>query len=296
MTSLIIHPDVARHRERIAQLRRQLAELFDEYIRLTFDELPALRHRYNELFGELERKIQTQTLELTQRKRMVQLFALKLDRGQEIDVKMVDLVLKVVKGEFREIRSRMNRSMHVGGRRGSQHHAAAQEDSPRERAHEARRLYRQLARHLHPDARRNHDDLANHYWHLVQQAQMRDDLPLLRTLVHLVTEMEDRSVPSLASMETEERRLQRAIEHERRRVLQLTEGEPYSIREGLDDEAWISGHRAALEGELAEIESEIAKCNRFLDPIFSSVDLSGGPLPEQDLWNDWVERMYFNNR
>jgi predicted nuclease with TOPRIM domain len=89
--ALIIHPEVAERRRRIEALRRKLAELFDEHARITFEELPVLRSRYDELFGALERRTQERMLDLRQRKRMVELFALKIDRGQTLDAKMVEL-------------------------------------------------------------------------------------------------------------------------------------------------------------------------------------------------------------
>jgi hypothetical protein len=63
----------------------------------------------------------------------------------------------------------------------------------------------------------------------------------------------------------------------------------------MSDERWVASRRYALEGDLAGIEREIAKCDRFLAPI-----LSGGKMPSpetvRNIWSSFVEDMYLNNR
>lgn len=292
MSSLIIHPDVLRRRQRIETLRMELAELFDDYLRLTFNELPALRHRYGELFGAIEKRTQERMLELRQRKRMVELFAIKLDRGQKLDAKMVELVMRAVMNENGEVRARMNRAM----RHRDPREAAPSVEGPNVRAAQGRELYRRLARRLHPDARGGNDPISRSYWDVAQQAYLRGDLDLLRALDHLVYEMGAGSALPAAALDAEERRLDDAIRSERRRLNTVRETEPWTLRDALFDEAWIAGRRAHHEAELAEIEQEIGACNAFLDPIFESVRANEPPDVVENLWSDFVERMYLSGR
>jgi len=76
----------------------------------------------------------------------------------------------------------------------------------------------------------------------------------------------------------------------------LKEGEPYTLREKMMDDAWVAERRAELERELAVIEVEIEKCNRFLDPILESAKASSPPELAKDIWSTWVESMYINHR
>jgi hypothetical protein len=290
--SLILHPEVVRRREKIDALRMELAELFDEYVRISFEELPALRHRYNELFGAIEKQTQERMLDLRQRKRMVELFALKLDRGQKLDAKMVELVMRAVQNESGEVRTRMNRALRYrddGAPR-------SPDDAPRKRALQAREIYRRLARRLHPDAKGGDDPVARRYWDVVQEAYIRLDLEMLAALDHLVYEMGAGNVLPVAALDAEERRLVEAIRAERRRLGAIRDTEPYTIRLHLRDEAWIRERHAHHQRELDEITEEIAACNRFLDPIFESVKASGEPAVVESLWNDFVERMYLSGR
>ncbi|HVK40343.1 MAG TPA: J domain-containing protein [Candidatus Kapabacteria bacterium] len=289
---MIIHPDVLRRRERIGALRMELAGLFDEYVRLSFDELPALRHRYGELFGALEKRTQERMLELRKRRRMVELFAIKIDRGQRLDAKMVELVMRAVMNENGEIDARVNRTMRSRDRlRG-----APADETPRARATQGRDLYRRLARRLHPDARGGADPIARRYWDVVQAAYLRGDLDMLRALDHLLYEMGSGSRLPADALVAEEDRLEQTIRAERRRLNTLRETEPYTLRDALHDERWVDERRRHHEAELDGIEQEIAACNAFLDPIFESVRTNEPPHVVENLWSDFVERMYLSGR
>jgi hypothetical protein len=302
VSSLILHPDVTRLQRRIAELRQHLAERLDEHIRLSFEELPKLRDRYADLFGELERTIQERTLERSQRKRMVELFALKLDRGQKLDARMVELVMKAVGNEFATLRSRVDHALGAEdrrrtGRRRPAREEESQEGTPRQQAEELRGLYRRLAKRLHPDVRRTADELTRTYWDLVQKGYHRGDLQLLRTLENVVDSVGDHGPhPGSTALAAEEERLEGAIRREETRIDALKEGEPYVIREKMKADAWIAERRAGMEGELAEIEEEIDRCNRFLDPILESAKAASPPEIANDIWSTWVESMYFNGR
>lgn len=297
VTSIILHPEYAGRGRRIEALRLELAEVFDRHIELRFDVLPALRARYEQIFGELERQVQTRTLDRSRRRRMVELFALKLDRGEKLDARIVELVMKAVGAEFQRISDRAERT-HGERRRASAGRPAAarEEDSPRTRADECRRLYRQLARRLHPDLCGADNALTGRYWHLAQEGYLGHDLQLLRSITHLVSEVARETPTGPDAFVAEEKRLRRSIDAERAQIESLTIAEPYSIREDLDDEQWTAERKRAFEQELAAIETEIEKCNGFLDPILATAKDASPPAVARDIWANFVETMYINNR
>jgi hypothetical protein len=294
---ITLHPATIARRTHIEELRRELADAFDRHIALTFELLPQLRARYEELFGELEREVQSRTLERSRRRRMVELFALKLDRGEKLDARMVELVMKAVGAEFGRIEARAERRAGEMQRRQGRRPASADaEESPRARADEGRRLYRQLARRLHPDARGGEDELARRYWHLAQEGYLRGDLQLLRALVHLVSEVDVVYHTGIDALAAEEKRLAAAITAERARIDAITIAEPYTIRDMLEDPEWAAARRRSFEEELEGIDREIEKCNGFLDPILATAKDASPPAVARDVWANFVETMYFNNR
>ncbi len=305
--SIVLHPDTLQVRERIALLRTELQAAFNERITLSFEVIPRLRDRYHELFGDLEMQMQERTLEASERRRMVELFSLKLDRGQKLDAKTVELVMKAVRNEFGRIRTRMQQSFSDERRRQADdawtpspfiNHTGSAEmngGSAKRRAEEARDLYRHLAKRLHPDASREAGERERNYWDLVQKGYNRHDLPLLRTLKHLVETLEERQTDVLAELQQEEHRLDAAVRAERAQLESLMRDEIYRMRRGMGDDRWVADHRLELEHEIAGVQEEIAKCDRFLAPILSG-QKSPPPNTVQSIWSSFVEDVYINSR
>ena len=88
----ILHHEHAVHRRRVEALRAELAEAFDTHMALTFEILPALRVRYEEIFASWSARCSHVRWSAAGRRRMVELFALKRDRGEKLDARMVELV------------------------------------------------------------------------------------------------------------------------------------------------------------------------------------------------------------
>jgi hypothetical protein len=296
----ILHPDIIERRRQIAELRHSLASAFDKRIHLDFDVVPALRHRYTELFGRLEGKMQERTLDLNQRKRMVELFALKIDRGEKLDAQMVQLVMKAVANQFGEVRGRVQRGVAQDKRRQEHGQAHMQTDAegltPVQHERESHRLYRRLAWRLHPDSLKDNDALSRKYWDLVQDGYHRGDLPLLRTLNQLVADVGQDYGVGVDALAMQQRKLHSALRSEERRIERITSTEPYTLRHKLEDVDWIAARRAELEKELDGIEAEITTCNDFLDPILEIAKDASPPEIANDVWTNFVETMYINSR
>jgi hypothetical protein len=301
-----LHPEALIYRSRIAKLREELQDTFNERIYLSFELFPRLRDRYAERFGDLEHLMQERTLEMSERRRMVELFSLKLDRGQKLDMKTVDLVMKAVRNEFARVRSRMQAAFSAQRRKEvddawrpspfiEHGREGAGNASARRRADELRELYRMLVKRLHPDARRS-GGLADHdYWNLVQRGYLLGDLPLLRTLAHLVETLGEGESGATLDPFSEERRLRSALRAEQAQIDSLRRDDIYQMRDELDNDRWVSARRAAMQADVDALEIEIAKCDRFLAPILSG---QKAPPPEivKSIWSSFVEDMYINSR
>lgn len=278
-------------------------------MRITFEELPSIRYRYTELFGDLEREIEQKTLEMSERKRLVELFALKLDRGQKLDEKMIELTMKAVYKEFERIRMRVLRETGKAQRKAEGSGwwipdtttiADSNENAhPRRRKEELRTLYRRLAKRLHPDTGNGADRLTETWWDLVQRSYERGDLNALQTMVNIVETAggpKEIRNPSLHQLEEEEKRLERALGTEEERLRGLKEQEPYTLKEMLHNEAWIAEKRSALTAELQSIGEETAKCDKFLAPILAGKGEDVRPETVQTLWSNFLEDVYLSGR
>ncbi len=295
-------------RRKVVLLKNELASLLAERMRLTFEELPALRYRYTELFGAIEREVEQKTLEMSERKRLVELFALKLDRGQKLDRKMVELTMKAVLNEFRKIRGQVDRMSRNEERRAEGNgfripgisDTQTTDDPAARTAHrrrELRDLYRKLAKRLHPDRCREPDELTRIYWEMTRTGYERGDLDLLRMLCNVVETGIGSIIDGRAMSPAEEAvRLIELIDREKKRLQEMRKSEPYNIREKFDDGEWIARKKRNLEEQLAGIEREIEKCDRFLAPIMGDGEEEIDPQSVRKTWNSFVEDVYLSGR
>lgn len=308
MTALILHPKTVDLYRRRDALRAELAGLLRQRLHLLFEELPALRYRYTELFGPLERAIEEKTLEMSERKRMAELLILKLDRGQTLDAKTIALTMKIVYNEFQRLRTQVERmagkqqrtegrGFHfVEGRaEGTERLTHAEID--RRHRDDIRRLYRTLAKRLHPDRNGDHDPLRAAYWEMTRNAYDRRDLDLLRTLANVVV-TGPALMPSNAPAGVAEEivNLLDVVAKERVRLLELRGSEPYATREKFDDERWVAAKQEGLRRRLEELEKEVKRYDELLAPILSRSGDLVRPENVPDLWSNFLEDVYLSGR
>jgi len=290
-------------REEIGSLRAELARLFDERLTIEYEQLPTLRSRYAELFGDLERTLQLRALELSERRRIVELISLKLDRGQKLDDRTIDLVVRSVRTEYGRVRARLHAASWSGGgteerdsRPGrSVPRSADGSDRRRERrADEVRMLYRTLVRRLHPDVVGADQDLRR-TWDMVQRAYASHDIDLLRNLVVLGKAVTADLPTDVHALELEVVSLRRSIAVEEQHLADSRESELYAMKDRLTDESFVLAHRRAKEEEVGALEESIGKCDAFLTGVLKGKRI---PAPDElrETWTDFVENVYINNR
>lgn len=310
MSHLIVHPQTIALRKHVHALHTTLGNLVRKRIHLTFEELPAIRYRYATLFGSLEREIEQRTLEMSERKRLVELFALKLDRGQTLDSKTIELTMKVVYKEFENIRSRVMRETAKAAKKADgkgllgSDITVNQEPVTAQRRKELRECYRTLAKRLHPDTRKVDNPLTETWWELVQRSYQRHDIHSLRTLLNIVettgtmatANVTNSAEPTPIILEQEKQNLEQIIATEQERLRTLQKEEPYSIRQKLDDETWIAQQKQELQKEIETVKVETAKCDEFLKPILAGTTENITPETVQTIWSNFIEDAYLSGR
>lgn len=301
VVAVVVHPEAQNLRDEIHVLRCHLASLLDERLRLELDELPRIRHCYNAHFVQMERTLQMRILEVRERERIVELVALKLDRGQKVDDRALDLVLRTVRAEFGRIRARIHANQERPQREAAMPLRAEQVSgsdlSGPERAggfatDEVQRLYRRLARRFHPDMASD-DQHRRNMWDMLQRAHAANDVDLFRTLDAVAHSIGDYIPGDIPSLRQERRRLHRIHASEKERLNDIRGGELYGMRDRILENEFVTEHRNRLLAQVARLEEAIRQCDAYLSMVQKG---QAGPPPEElrSAWASIVEGMYIN--
>jgi hypothetical protein len=100
------HPVVAELRKRRTHLVERLGERMREVHRIKETVLPPLFAEYDKHFRTLEIELQQVTLAASELGRREELFRLKLERGEVLSAKMIEVVNTIVDREFARVRKR----------------------------------------------------------------------------------------------------------------------------------------------------------------------------------------------
>jgi hypothetical protein len=264
--------------------------------RLVSVERPRLLGLYHAEFGRLEKERQQLALEASELFRRVELLSIKADRGEKLTAKIVQLVNAVVDAEFARLRSRMR------GAGMASEVPSADAQASKEMDGELVKMYRILAKQLHPDA--NGSTQTAESWHQVQRAYAERDGARLHSLLSVI---DPGRVPSAAGEEwtlerwrEEESRLAARRRLEARKLDRLRREEPFVLAEQLDDERWVQSHRADLERDIAARKAEIIENRRLYARLTSGlgVDPNPGGSGEDNAGFDqeFFDNTYFGGR
>jgi hypothetical protein len=131
-------------------------------------------------------------------------------------------------------------------------------DTP-ERSGEIRKLYRELAKQLHPDVNHNLTQEQIQLWHLVKEAYENGDLEKLRAM-KVVYEKElaetTAATNTLASDEIALRLevLKEGIKVLQEKILHIRSQFPFTVEKQIKDEEWVAAETEKLQNELKQLK------------------------------------------
>ncbi len=293
MTHPIYHPELDQRRKTCTKLRSAIQDCILEWHRLTYLVRPRLLQLYHQAFGEYEITRQKLALQAAILFRRVELLTIKANRGEQITPETVELVNRVVDVEFARLSQRLEslNSHDDGGKK----HSNSIHDEQRT---ELVKMYRVLAKKLHPDAGGKKQEET--FWHLVQRAYRDNDVSQLRALL-LITDVNTTSVQpdSLQDWIIEEQRLTARLRIEQRKLNSLLHQEPFTLQNHLEDDEWKSNYALDLQREIRAKEREIdeyrtqyLELTRGFPQQFDQETKRDG----QDFHKDFFDNTYFGGR
>lgn len=241
----------------MTELTQQSDLLKEEYVKLLNDKdvlinwgKPQLEALYLIRIGRFQiEKLQIQ-LRIKALKRKNEMIRSALNAGKEVDLLEIGLQvameLTVAEAKIFEETAKLESA------KGLLNHL----DTP-ERCAELRKLYKQLAKKLHPDV--NHDMSADliELWHLVKNAYESGDLDKLKAISIVYDNELNRS--ESAPPTEEQLLLQIALMKEGIRLLQeeiriIRNEFPFNIEQQIKDDDWVIGEQEKMEAEFIKLK------------------------------------------
>lgn len=301
---LQLHEAMAKKRESVAALRKELQSLLEEWFVLENDMRPELTAKYDALFGSLEIEIQRKALEAADIGRRTELLTIKQQRGEHITDDVIRLVNIIVDNEFKRFRQRLYDD--ISGPAAKQNISQSKTSDG-----ELPQMYRAIVKKLHPDIS-DATDKFQKYWNAVQTAFETKNTTQMRALYAVLTGTDSNeynmhfqnSEEEFADLERQEYDLQQKVGGEQRKILRLRAEEPFIFADRLDQPEWIEEREKFLRRQIEQKEREI-KYSKELFRELTGYELTSkteippndkNKNPEQFSDSDFFDNTYFGSR
>jgi hypothetical protein len=247
----ILHPETQRLADENALLREELTGLLTEADQLVHVVKPNLLAMYQARIGVWELRLLRAQWEAARQRREVEMIQASLNRGQNPDPReiqgLLDLEFLGWQERVREAAERIQAAEHR-----LKHLLPPAEDR------ELKKLYYALVKRLHPDVTPGLTDDQQRLWRRAQDAYAARDLHELRALA-LLAEKSSAVAPvskSLDRLREEQAALTRQIAEMLKRIERIEAAPPFTLRQQLEDDAWLAQRRQELEAEIERLRAQ----------------------------------------
>ncbi len=231
------------------------------------------------IFGEFEKKINSRSKIAAKLERKIEIFAIKVQRGEKLTSQTIDFVNKMVDKEFEKKENDLKRNFD------DQNDNQNDKNKRNEPNSELTKIYRKLVKILHPDVSGN-NEVAQKYWHAVQDSYLKGNLQRLKLILESISSnsiINDKNyVIDEDFLLKEISKIELMTEVEKRRIERMKLKEPLIFSEKLKDSLWIKQRSKKLQERLILIEKEIQTHERMLKNIIGNKDFEPSRMSKEE--------------
>lgn len=271
MNPLSLNPEWQKLADEIALLREELAKLLTETDNLMRIVKPNLLALYQTKIGTWELRLLEAKCALARLKRKIELAQARLNQGRKPDWTEIegqlDLEFLQWQAELKETVARIEAAQ-----------SRLQHLLPAAETHELKKLYRALARKLHPDLNPRQGEDAGRLWLRVQDAYEAGDLEELKALALLADAFAEIPLPSAIEALQEQRPvLEKQIASKLAQIEQVQAQPPFTLRRQLQDEEWLTERRQQIKSQIEETERARAALEKHCQTLLKETGNGSEP-------------------
>lgn len=290
------HPRIRVLRQKLDLARENLLSVINEWYRLNYEIQPQILYQYDLIFGEVEKKIALQTKISAKLERKIEIFAIKIQRGEKLTDQTIDFVNKIVDKEFEKKDNELKNNF-----KEIEENQTVGKNKNNEPNSELTKIYRKLVKILHPDVS-GENEIAKKYWFAVQDSYQKGNLQRLKLILESISSnaiLKDKSnIIDEEFLLKEINKIQLMTEVEKRRIERMKLKEPLIFSEKLKDSLWIKERQKKLKDRLILIEKEIQTHERMLKNIIGNKEFEPNRISkeEEKFQEDFYNQTYGRGR
>jgi len=246
-----VHPEVEALKAANGLLRDEAVRLLTEHDHLLHAVRPNLLALYQVKLGPWELGLLKEQCATARLRRLTEMVQASLNIGRlpvpaEIE-RTLDEEFILWQARLREAAEKLkDAEQHL------QHLMSPEDDR------EFKKLYRGLAKQLHPDVVPEQTEQTRLLWQRVQAAYEHGDIEELRALSELARQLAPTITQptSLDALKGEGEALRRQVERLARRISELQQRPPFTLQANLEDDAWVTARRAEVETQVAALQEQ----------------------------------------
>ena len=257
---IIVSPVSEELKNQCELLRKELAGLFAELDHLENTVGPNITAEYAATIGAKEYEALALDVEVRRLKATMEKILALENQNKKPNLEQIEAEVEDELKEWNTKVQKLLEDVERGKKR------LASQMSPEDSA-EMQKLYRELAKKLHPDINPDLSEEHKALWGRVQLANSFGDLDEMRALALLVDDIPDEivSVSSLDMLRQRRDRLKEQVAELIRRIDEIQQDVPFTLAEKLADPAWIQSQVAESKRRIKTLSDQKELLQEWLE-------------------------------